>query len=69
MHLTDAQIVLEYANPKGFHNVILNLFHVILKVGMVILTHALPKLEPGLLLKVIADFRSTDRVPISTSYV
>ena len=54
MHITDAIGVLGYAKPKGFHNVIVDVFHVIYKGGLVLLQHDIPQLEPNITPEVIA---------------
>ena len=43
IHLTDALDILGYANPKGFHNVIVNIIHVILEGEPALAPHYYPQ--------------------------
>ena len=38
-HITDMVRVMKYDNPMGFHNVIVNIFHVILEGGPMLAPH------------------------------
>ena len=51
MHLIDALGVLENSNSEEFHNIIVNIFDLILEYTSVFLPHALTQLEPNLFLK------------------
>ena len=44
MYLKDAIYALDYDNPKGFHNFILNAFHVIFECGTMLAPHVLYQL-------------------------
>ena len=44
INIVDALSLLYYSNPKGFHNVIVNVLNVIFKGGTVLMPHALPQI-------------------------
>ena len=71
MHLTGAVVILEYAQPKEFHDVIVNEFNVKFKGGLVLPPHAISQLEPRFLFEFIEAFLPTDQdlVSISNIYV
>ena len=52
MHLLDALSVVDNSNSEGFHNIIVNLFTVVLEYTPRFLLHALSQLEPSMLLKI-----------------
>ena len=58
MHILDAFIVTDNYDSEGFHNIIVNLFDVILKFATMLPPHALSQLEPNILLVVDALVQS-----------
>ena len=54
MHITDALGILENYDSEGFHNIIVNIFDMVLEYAPMFLPHALPQLKPNLFLKVNA---------------
>ena len=53
MHLTDVPSVLENACPKGLHNIIVDIFYVVLKYRMMMLPpHYFSRIKSQLLLEV-----------------
>ena len=52
MNLHHALGIVENPNTEWFHNIIVNIFQVVLVDASVLPSHALPQLEPKLLLKV-----------------
>ena len=58
MHLLDALIILENEDPERFHNVIVNIFDIVLKGAPMIPPHDLAQIELNIFLKVAAHIRS-----------
>ena len=58
MHLTDVLCVLDNYDPERFHNVIANIFDVVLVGAMMLPPHALPQLEQNMFIKFVAPNRS-----------
>ena len=54
MNLTDVLSVLESYDSEGFHNIIVNIFDVILEDATMFLPHNLPQIEPNIFLRVDA---------------
>ena len=52
MHLLNAFSVTENYDTEGFHNIIANVFEVVLEYATVLPTHALYQLKPNILLGV-----------------
>ena len=67
MHLTDALSILENSDSEGFHHIIMNIFDMILEYTPMFLPHALPQLEPNLLLKFDALIHSQISIPVSVN--
>ena len=61
MHITDVLIIMENTYPKGFDNIIVNVFHMILK-GLSVLP--INTLEPKPLLKVFVTTFLTDWITV-----
>ena len=57
MNIPDALIVLEYADPERFYNIIANIFDMVLEGAPMIPPHDLSQLKPYLILKVSAPVR------------
>ena len=51
MHLTDALGTLDNYNSEGFHNVIVNIFDMVLEDSPMLFPHAITKLKTNLSLK------------------
>ena len=58
MHIEDVLSVLENSDFEGFHNVIVNIFDVVLVDAMMPLLHSLPQLKLNLIPKVYASIVS-----------
>ena len=56
MHLLKAFSIAENSNSEGFHNIIVNVFDVILEYALILPLYALSQLKPNLLIKVDALF-------------
>ena len=52
MHLLNALGVAENSDTEWFHNIIANIFKVVLVDALVIPSHVISQLEPNILLKV-----------------
>ena len=64
MNFTDALGVLEDYDSEGFHNVIENMFDMVLEDTMMFLPHPLTQLEPNLFLKVYAPLYDRVSIPV-----
>ena len=62
MHLVDTLSILDNTYPEGLHNIIVHIFDVVLKYGLVLPPNSISILKPELLLKVCAKLCSTDGV-------
>ena len=54
---------MDNAYPEGLHNIIVDVFDVVLKYGNLLPPYTLSQLKPSLFLKVGAMFRSSDSFP------
>ena len=64
MNLTDVLGILEDSDSKGLHNIIVDIFYVVLEDAPMFLPHALPQLEPNILIKVDALIHSQIIIPV-----
>ena len=69
MHLHNALGVAESSDIECFHNIISNVFQVVLVYALVIPRHALPQLKPKLLLEVYTFSKSQVGIPVISSTV
>ena len=60
----DALGVLENSDSKGFHNIIVNIFDMILEDAPMFLPRDLPQLEPNIFFKLYAPFRDWVSKPV-----
>ena len=65
MHLTDALSVLEYANPEGYQDIVINLMKMIMEGAPMISLYAFSQVKPQMFLKVFAAVFSTNGTPVS----
>ena len=69
MHIHDVLDLAENSDTEWFHNIIANVFQVVLVDASVIPPHALTQLEPKLLIEVDAFIKSQVVIPIIPNYV
>ena len=69
MHLLNALIIAQNSNTGWLHNIIVNVFFVVLKDAMVLPTYALSILEQNLLIEVNARFHSQVVIPVVSKSV
>ena len=69
MHLHNALGVAESSDIECFHNIISNVFQVVLVYALVIPRHALPQLKPKLLLEVYTFSKSQVGIPVISNTV
>ena len=58
MHIMDVLSVMEYYNPEMLHNIIANIFYMVLQGALMLPPHNLTQLEPQLFIKVAAPIWS-----------
>ena len=64
MHLLDVFRITDSYDTEGLHNIIVNVFEVVLEYSTALPPHALSQLEPNILLKVDALFHSEVGIPV-----
>ena len=64
MHILYAFSVIDNYDLEGFHNIIVNVFDVILEYNKMIPLHVIYQIEPKLLLKVYARFQYQVGLPV-----
>ena len=69
MHLHNALGIADNSNTEWFHNISAKVFQVILVVASVLPPHALPQLEPKLVLEVNAFIKSQVGIPVISNTV
>ena len=69
MHITDNLSALENSDNERLHNIIVDVFDVVLEGLPVFPPHDISQIEPQLLLKVGAPFQSADRVFVSADSI
>ena len=55
VHLADALSVLDNSNHESFHNLIVNIFDVVMESALFLPSYALAKLVPNIFLRVYAQ--------------
>ena len=68
MYLKDAIIVMDNSDSDWFHNIIMNIFDVVLEDALMLFLYALPQLEPNLFIKVDASVASQLHTPLIHRY-
>ena len=63
VNIVDTISELDNSDPGGFHNVIVNIFYVVLEGSLVPLPHVLTQLEPNISIKVNASITSQLHIP------
>ena len=69
MHLNNALGLADNSEKEFLHNIIMNVFQVVLVDALMISPHALPQLEPNLLLEVDAFIKSQLGTPFISNTV
>ena len=69
MHLYNALDVAENSDTEWFHNIIVNVFQVVLLEASVIPPHALTQLEPNFLLETNTFIKSQVGIPVISNTV
>ena len=64
MHLLDVFRITENYDTEGLHNIIVNVFEVVLEYSTALPPHALSQLEPNILLRVDTLVQSQIGIPV-----